>query len=332
LTRWHRWLLVVSLLASASALLTVTGWLLAEPSVSKADALKTGGLAGGAILALYALWINDRRRRTEEARQDLERDRAQQDRERISDERFAKAVEMLGHEADQVRVGALHALAGLARSHPSYAQTVLDVLCSYLRRPFAHASYETQPDDPDQATVEPNEMWSAERIAVADQERQVRLTAHRLIAQLLPSTAVAEPVLYDLDLTAANLEYLDLSGRQIGQLTARRVRLHGANKLSGIRVLKPALFSGALIFGRTDFFSTSFDGGLSLLGARVSGVWRVPRATVRGFLDLRAVAPEQQVGLLTIVGGAAVKLDEDTGWAIRSECQADGRDLDLDNA
>lgn len=147
----HRWLLLASSLGAASAVLLVTGWLLADPSVSKADALKTGGLAGGAILALYALWINDRRRRTEEARQEVERGRAQQDRERVSDERFAKAVELLGHDADQVRVGALHALAGLARSRPSYTQTVLDALCSYLRRPFTHPSYQLRLDNPDQA-------------------------------------------------------------------------------------------------------------------------------------------------------------------------------------
>ena len=129
--------------ASVVLLVGVGGWLLTDPATSRSDALKTGGLAGGAIVALYALWLNDRRRRVEERRQDIERQRhelesqrAEQDRERVADERFAKAVELLGHAADQVRVGALHALAGLARSRPEYTQTVLDVLCSYLRRPF----------------------------------------------------------------------------------------------------------------------------------------------------------------------------------------------------
>ena len=93
----RRGLLQASVLGAVSALLLVTGWLLTDPGVSKADALKTGGLAGGAILALYGLWINDRRRRTEEARQDTETSRVRQDRERVSDERFAKAIELLGH-------------------------------------------------------------------------------------------------------------------------------------------------------------------------------------------------------------------------------------------
>ncbi|MDQ4009258.1 MAG: hypothetical protein M3228_00805 [Actinomycetota bacterium] len=77
----------------------------------------------------------------EESRHDLERRSNEQAWQRAADERFARAVELLGHDADQVRVGAVHALAGLARSRSSYVLTVLDVLCSYLRRPFDHPDY-----------------------------------------------------------------------------------------------------------------------------------------------------------------------------------------------
>lgn len=292
----NRWLLALTLVTSASAFLLVSGWLLTDPGVTKADALKTGGLAGGAVLALYALWINDRRRRTEEARHEVERDRAQQDRDRISDERFAKAVELLGNDADQVRVGALHALAGLARTRPDYIETVLDVLCSYLRRPFTHPSYQARPSDPDQAEVEPDPAWSAEALEAADRERQVRRTAHRLIADLLPPSTAAESARYDLDLTAASLEYLDLTGRRIGRLTARRAQLYGISRLTGMQVAGPALFSGATFHGRAEFDSASLDGGLSLHAARVLGAWQVRGATVQRFIDLHAAAPETTGG------------------------------------
>jgi len=301
---------------SIGVFLLVAAWLLTDPATSRGDALKTGGLAGGAIVALYALWINDRRRRTEEARHEVERGRVQHDLDRVDNERFAKAVELLGHEADQVRVGALHALAGLARNRPSHTQTVLDVLCSYLRRPFTHPSYETRPGDPDQAEVEPSEKWPAERITVADRERQVRLAAQRLIADLLPETSAAQPVLYDLDFTAANLEYLDLTKRQVGMLTARRTRLHGHSRLGYLRVHGRALFSSAVFHGETDFYQARFDGGLSMFMARVDGLWRVPEATVRDFVDLRTKAPERQKGTLTVVDGAEIKLGEDTGWQL----------------
>jgi hypothetical protein len=134
-----RGLLVASVLAAVVVTVaTAAVLLLVDPKQPKAEAVKTGGLAGGAIVALYALWLNDRRRRVEEARHELES-------EKVADERFARAVELLGNEADQVRVGAMHVLAGLARTTPRYKQTVLSVLCSYLRRPFEHAALDEKP-------------------------------------------------------------------------------------------------------------------------------------------------------------------------------------------
>ncbi|MEV5721267.1 pentapeptide repeat-containing protein [Amycolatopsis mediterranei] len=230
-------------LASVLLLLGVGGWLLTDPATSRSDALKTGGLAGGAIVALYALWLNDRRRRVEERRQEIERrrheleaQRAEQDRERVADERFAKAVELLGHAADQVRVGALHALAGLARSRPAYTQTVLDVLCSYLRRPFKHPRYDEDLDRRDRETVpgEPEQ----------EQELTVRLTAQRLVKELLPPATDAEAPAYDLDLTGAVLEYLDLTDRKIGNLLLRYASLHSSTHFSRCLVAGKAYFTG----------------------------------------------------------------------------------------
>jgi hypothetical protein len=119
-------LLVTVLAAIAVTAATTVVLLLVEPTAPRSEAVRTGALTGGAVVALYALWLNDRRRRVEESRHELES-------ESISDERFARSVELLGNEADQVRVGALHALAWLARSTPRYKQTVLDVLCVSLR-------------------------------------------------------------------------------------------------------------------------------------------------------------------------------------------------------
>ena len=226
-------------LASVVLLLGVGGWLLTDPATSRSDALKTGGLAGGAIVALYALWLNDRRRRVEERRQEIERQRhelesrrAEQDRERVADERFAKAVELLGHAADQVRVGALHALAGLARSRPEYTQTVLDVLCSYLRRPFQHPRYR---DD------------ASEEESPQEEEREltVRLTAQRLVVGLLPPASDASAQPFDLDLTGATLEYFDLSKRRVGDLWLRYASLYSSTNLSGAVFTGKAYFTGA---------------------------------------------------------------------------------------
>ncbi|MDX8030021.1 hypothetical protein SK803_07350 [Lentzea sp. BCCO 10_0856] len=207
-------LLLLTILASLGAFALVGGaLLLIDPGAPKHEAIKTGGLAGGAIVALYALWLNDRRRKVEEARQELESQRIEHDRSRVADERFARAVELLGHDAAQVRVGAMHALAGLAKSRPEYTQTVLDILCAYLRRPFQHHE-----DDLEDFDAVQNEI-----------ELEVRLTSQRLIEDLLPRVEEKDPVRYDLNLTKAHLEYMDLSYRHVGDLIMRVARLNEAN-------------------------------------------------------------------------------------------------------
>jgi len=228
--------LVATMLLAFGALAAVSGWLL--PVTSRADALKTGGLAAGSVVALYALWLNDRRRRVDEERQSLDSARAEHDRERAADDRFLKSVELLGHEADQVRVGALHALAGLARTRPSYTQDVLDVICSYLRRPFKHPEYAAARGDAPDGDSE------------ADRWRVVRLTAQRLLADLLPTVGTPNAPTYNLDLTGATLEYCDLSYRVIGQLRARALKLYQSNSFHHCQVHGSAWFTATESWGR----------------------------------------------------------------------------------
>ncbi|MEU4518175.1 pentapeptide repeat-containing protein [Amycolatopsis sp. NPDC024027] len=310
-------------LASLVLLLGVGGWLLTDPATSRSDALKTGGLAGGAIVALYALWLNDRRRRVEERRQEIERrrheleaQRAEQDRERVADERFAKAVELLGHAADQVRVGALHALAGLARSRPAYTQTVLDVLCSYLRRPFEHPRYAPDLDrharDDTRGTPE------------QEQELQVRLTAQRLIKDLLPAAEQPDAPDYYLDLTGAVVEYLDFSGCRLGGMLLRYAALHSSTNLSGCRFkdrvyftaagtgpgrlignfrCRGAIFEGHAWFSGTrfaelaDFTDTTFAGPTTFKDAEFAQDAVFSGVIATGSLDLRRTLFEGQTDL-----------------------------------
>ncbi|MFB9684049.1 pentapeptide repeat-containing protein [Amycolatopsis plumensis] len=310
-------------LASVVLLLGVGGWLLTDPATSRSDALKTGGLAGGAIVALYALWLNDRRRRVEERRQDIERQRheleaqrAEQDRERVADERFAKAVELLGHAADQVRVGALHALAGLARSRPDYTQTVLDVLCSYLRRPFEHPRYA--------AGLERHVRSDTRGDPEQEQELQVRLTAQRLLKDLLPATDVPDARDYSLDLTGAVLEYLDLGGRRIGGMLLRYAALHSSTNLNGCRFTgrvyftaagtgdgrligafrcrgavfeSHAWFSGTHFAELADFAETTFAGPTAFKDAEFAADAVFTGVKATGSLDLRRASFEGQTDL-----------------------------------
>lgn len=327
-------------------LVGVGGWLLTDPATSRSEALKTGGLAGGAVVALYALWLNDRRRRVEERRQEIERQRqeletrrTEQDRERISDERFAKAIELMGNDADQVRVGAMHALAGVARSRPDYTQTVLDVLCSYLHRPFEHPQLEGKGAD-----VE------------AERELQVRLTAQRLIVALLPAAAEAEAPSYDLDLTGAVLEYFDLSKRKVGNLLLRYARLCNSTNLSDCEITGQAYFTSAAtetgrlsgrffcqrtIFherawfsgtvfqatadfegttfgGEANFKSAEFHGDLSLKDAVFGDSLTLRQARFDGHTDLTFASPPKSVDLYNTMVDADRTHELPGGWQVEA--------------
>jgi hypothetical protein len=52
-------------------------------------------------------------------------------------DRYTRAVEQLGHEKAPVRLGALYSLEHLAQDNSEYRQTVVDVVCAYLRMPYA---------------------------------------------------------------------------------------------------------------------------------------------------------------------------------------------------
>ncbi|MFH9821118.1 hypothetical protein [Streptomyces sp. NPDC017230] len=91
--------------------------------------LSFGVVAGAG--ALVALVVAYRRQRVDEAG-------AHREATRLHTERFSQAVDKLGSESPAVRLGGVHALAGLADDAPddSLRQTCIDVLCAYLRLPF----------------------------------------------------------------------------------------------------------------------------------------------------------------------------------------------------
>ncbi|MFD3622559.1 pentapeptide repeat-containing protein [Streptomyces sp. NPDC058676] len=89
--------------------------------------------------ALVALVNGYRRQRVDEARHRVDEAGALREATRLHAERFTAAVGQLGDTSEAVRLGAVHALAGLADDAPTreLRQTCIDVLCAYLRLPYA---------------------------------------------------------------------------------------------------------------------------------------------------------------------------------------------------
>ncbi len=187
-------------------------------STAQLDAIKTAGTivigTGGAA----ALWLAARRQRTSEIalnqkhvdqlaadrafefQQELaEQNRVHIERVAAATERdastrrlndlYLKAVEQLGSDKPIVRLGALFALERVGNEDPKQRQTVVDVVCSYLRGPFPFAAPMVRPVD--QARLTPVRGRRATRRLIPSgtdrrhQEQDVRITAQRLLARVL---------------------------------------------------------------------------------------------------------------------------------------------------
>ncbi|MEU1901008.1 pentapeptide repeat-containing protein [Nocardiopsis dassonvillei] len=111
-------------------------------AVSALDAIATRAFAVVAGLSGIALLVIAYHR---QRNNNLENLRAQKAAERedvkLFNDRFTAAYTELGGEHAAVRLGAVHALAHLADDAPTQAlrQTCIDVLCAYVRMPYAPA-------------------------------------------------------------------------------------------------------------------------------------------------------------------------------------------------
>ncbi|MFB7825326.1 pentapeptide repeat-containing protein, partial [Streptomyces hydrogenans] len=211
--------------------------------------LSFGVVAGAG--ALVALVVAYRRQRVDEAG-------AHREATRLHTERFSQAVDKLGSDSPAVRLGGVHALAGLADDAPddNLRQTCIDVLCAYLRLPHT--------PDPGTAELENHHLYLA--------LREVRHTILRLIDDHYrrPEGTHHSWQGCDLDLTGVTIDCnMDFSH---ARFTRSRVSFSGATfsdcmvdfsnaKFSGGTVsFSDARFSGCMV----DFGYTTFSGGMVL--------------------------------------------------------------------
>lgn len=176
--------------------------------------LSFGVVAGAG--ALVALVVAYRRQRVDEAG-------AHREATRLHTERFTQAVEQLGSDSPAVRLGGVHALAGLADDAPdtSLRQTCIDVLCAYLQLPY------TIDPGTDPANQEEHHHYLA--------LRKVRHTILRLIGDHYrrPQGTHRSWQGHDLDLTDVSIDgTMDFTG---AVFSGGRVSFDGS-KFSGGRV------------------------------------------------------------------------------------------------
>ncbi|MFJ1958545.1 pentapeptide repeat-containing protein [Streptomyces microflavus] len=234
--------------------------------------LSFGVVAGAG--ALVALVVAYRRQRVDEAG-------AHREATRLHTDRFSQAVDKLGSDSPAVRLGGVHALAGLADDAPDddLRQTCIDVLCAYLRLPFS----------PDPGDLSDLAEGTSEEQRDAHQEkrnryralREVRHTILRLIGDhyRIPAGTHRSWQGCNLDLTGVTIDVgMSFRGASFScghvRFTGARfsgdyVRFDGADFCGATVSFAGAEFSGANVHfdraafsgGSVYFDKTVFSGG-----------------------------------------------------------------------
>ncbi len=109
-------------------------------------------------------------------------------------ELYTKAAEQLGSDKAPVRLAGLYALERLAQDNPAQRQTIVNVLCAYLRMPYepiepppGEVGSVNQGTDAGQP-VDDLELMDTAHVRQRLEEQQVRKTAQNvLLAHLLPA-------------------------------------------------------------------------------------------------------------------------------------------------
>ena len=207
---------------------------------------------GAGVFAVGALWFTARnftlaRRQVDLARQAMEvTERGQQRALELTEQgqvtdRYTKAIEQLGSDKLDVRIGGIYALERVARDSPRDHSTVMDVLAAFVRE---HSREQWPPVKPE---AEP-----PRRTTRPDVQAAVTVIGRRNLEHDRLAINLADADLPYVDLGGANLDGANLSGANLIRAKLIIANLRGANlniaNLRGAR-LRGADLSGADLSG-----------------------------------------------------------------------------------
>jgi pentapeptide repeat protein len=257
------------------------------------DAIRTAGTlvigTGGAV----ALLLTARRQRyTELTLVHTSRDAT----ERRITELYTKAAELLGSDQAPVRLAGLYALERLAHSTVEHRQTIVDVICAYLRMPYRppqQQSYRSpgparrhrvRPLSDRPASATPTSRGSPQEHS--EQELQVRLTAQNILFRNLRLDVWRRLRWWyrtgwyptwpgiGLNLTGALLVDFSLAHCRLNHADFTRAKFTGRIHFEWAEFLDGASFEGAQFTGEAKFRRAQFadrGGSADFEGAQFTG-------------------------------------------------------------
>jgi hypothetical protein len=290
-----RGLLIVTgaLIGLAAAALLVTWGVAADAgtAVEKAklqvEAIKYGlGSVAAAGAAAALLLAVRRQRHAEQIHEHTVDDAAER---RVTD-LYTKAAEQLGHDDAAVRLAGLYALERVAQNNPDQRQTIVNVLCAYLRMPYTPPEVRRSEasDSPGPLTALPLHTDTRPAAEGRDprQELQVRLTAQRILTahlrlpdgmesedadNLVPASDQPFWPEINLDLTGAALTAWDLRRGHVRNATYVEATFAGSAVFAGATFTGDACFSGVAFTGDALFDKVTFTGDASFAAAEFAG-------------------------------------------------------------
>jgi Pentapeptide repeats (9 copies) len=206
--------------------------------------------------------------------------------ERRITELYTKAAEQLGSDQASVRSGGLYALERLAQDNPAHRQVIVNVICAYLRMPFSPTAPASKPEpETDEGQKEPGTESETGIAGIGDmwqQERRVRLTAQRILAEHLRDGRAKDHQSTDprssrfwnnirLYLTGATLIDFNLVNGVIADANFHSAAFTGDASFSGAAFSGDARFGGATFRGDALFARASFSGAAHFPEAAFGG-------------------------------------------------------------
>ncbi|MET9067777.1 pentapeptide repeat-containing protein [Streptosporangium sandarakinum] len=324
-----RWITLAAVLITTAIAVTLW-WLLQDPAtVPRWEAVRTALLAGGGMGAALTLMLAFRRQRQQElqsavtaelTRRSLEASTHDATERRVT-ELQTKAGDQLGHANAAVRLGGLYALERLAQGNPEHRQTIVSVICAYLRMPYlpelvdpAQARAEALRDARRRhqalraavrgrviVTASPAPSTGGSVVKDTEGERQVRLTAQRILAEHLRDDRAPEdrdtvpvgPRFWEgihLDLTGAILTDLDFHNCHVAEAQFDGVIFTGNAKFYEATFTGDVSFKGSAFRGKAEFYGTAFAGDVNFNGCTFTGEAEFDRATFGGEALFRGTA------------------------------------------
>ncbi|MEU7743337.1 pentapeptide repeat-containing protein [Nonomuraea sp. NPDC049158] len=269
--------------------------LIIEQISARIEAARTALAAAAGVGAAVTLMLAVRRQRHQElATAHTTHDAA----ERRVTELYTKAAEQLGNSQAPVRLAGLYALERLAQDTPALRQTIVDVICSYLRMPYTPPR-EDRSEKIRAAQRTARNSGSARSGTSSSgrnphEERQVRLTAQRILTAHLQYDDSPTPrrrwparrldtnprhwpnsrlylvgaVLIDFDLRACHMGNADFSHATFtGDARFGKATFTGYARFGEVTFTGDARFGEVTFTGPARFDDTTFTGDAEFGGA-----------------------------------------------------------------